>query len=304
MEKRKYYVYLVFVVAVWGVIPNLIDFYYDYMSTFVYAAISAVIAAGSFTILGWKKRHLLTKKRIAIALTTGVFYSLAILVQIIGLQYTTPAMFAFLENTSCVAVPVLMFVLKGKRVHPLVAFSSVLCLVGCFVLSGANIHTPIGAGEILCALAGVFYAVNIVGTGEYAKDIPAVLYLMIQKWVLVVTSVGIMLAAHFIAPEGIALQSMVFRWTPGLLLLMVVSTLISGTLCWILRTKVTQNIDVTLVSIVMPMSAVITMAESVLLGTDVLTLQLVTGAGMILLAVILSALGDLKEQKKITCHNA
>lgn len=299
MGKRKYYYYLIFVIIVWGAFPNITAFFYNYMSASVYSSLTAVITAISFTIFGWKKRHLLTRKSIKIPLVTGVFYSAAILVQMIGLQYTTPSIFAFLENSCCIVVPILLFMLLGKKQHPLVWFASVLCLTGCFVLSGASFDAPVGIGELLCGLAGVFYAVNIVGTGEFARDIPVTVYLMVQKWVFAITSLITMVVLHVIAPGGIPLEPMIFHWIPGLLILKVVCSLVSGTLCWMLRTEVTQNIDVTLVSVMMPLSAVITMAISVLQGTDVLTINLVVGAGMILLATILSALGSVAGQRTL-----
>lgn len=90
---------------------------------------------------------------------------------------------------------------------------------------------------------------------------------------------------------------MVFRLRPGLLVLLIVYTFVSNTLCWLLRTKAIQNIDVTVVSIAMPLSSLITMVVSVLMGTDVLSLHFVLGAVIILLAAALSGVGDMLSQK-------
>jgi len=49
--------------------------------------------------------------------------------------------------------------------------------------------------------------------------------------------------------------------------------------------------------VLMPLSAVLTMVISVIQGTDVLTIHLIAGAGIILLSSILSALGDLADSK-------
>jgi len=292
MNKSKYYLQLAFVIIIWGIFPLMTVYFYNFFSAMVYTTLSALISAISFTILSRKMVHQLNRRKVITACITGLCYSLATIVQMIGLQYTTPSMFAFLENTTCVVVPALLFLITRKKLHPLVVLASIICLVGCFVLSNVEFGVSIGIGEILCALAGVLYSGNIVGTGLYAKDIDPRPYLMIQKWIHLIASVFIMLCLHFWRVDGVAREAMRFDWQPGVLLLMTASVLISSTLCWLLRTTVIQHVDMTVVSIAMPISAVITMVLSVLLGTDVLSINLVAGAAIILFSLILSGIGE------------
>ncbi len=298
MNKKKYYAYVIFVIVVWGVAPVITSYFYNYLSGAVYSAICATINAIAFTIIARKRFKDLDKKAIKTAAIVGTFYSLAALMQVIGLQYTTPSMYIFLENTSCIVVPTLMFVLFRKKPHPVVALASVICLIGCFVLSGARLDNPWGIGEILCALAGAFYGVNFIGTGKLAKGIPIPLYLMMQNWIYAITSTIIMLGLANITSEGQPLEPMVFHWVPGLILLLIVYRLITSVLCWNLRTEALQNLDVTVVTTIMPLSALVTMVVSVLVGKDTLTVHLVVGAALILGAAILSGVGDILAGKK------
>ena len=298
MKQKKYYCYLVLVIMIWGIAPMMSVIFYQYLSAALYSAIAAWISAISFTILGWKKRKELNRRRIAVAALTGVAYSLATVLQMIGLQYTTPSMFAFLENTSCIVVPILAYLMVRRRSHPLVIVSSILCLAGCFVLTGTGLEGEPGVGELLCALAGVFFSFNMVGTSEYAKGIPIVLYLMVQKWVHTVTSTSIMVFLHLTKVNGRALEEITFIWNPWAFLLVLLHVLLSGTLCWILRTQAVLHIDVTVVAVAMPLSAVITMILSVLVGTDSLTMNLLIGAGMILAASVLSGIGSERGRRK------
>ncbi|MBQ2968543.1 MAG: DMT family transporter [Clostridia bacterium] len=293
-----YYVYMFLVVGIWSVSPLVTKTFYDYYSATAYTLLCALISAVSFTLLSVKKLKMLDKQYFKVAIVTGACYSLATISQKIGLQYTTPAMYAFLENTSCIIVPLLMlFMFKQKPCKP-VAFASVICLLGCFVLSGANFSGGLGMGEILCALAGFLYAGNIVGTGVYAKKMDAVLYLMIQQWVNVVLSALFMVCLHYIRPEGVALEYIHFSFDFKILLLAVLTNLIVSCVCWILRTITVTKLDVTVVTITMSTPAVLTTILSVCLGLDTVSWSLILGATLIFSAVLLSGLGETLSTKK------
>ncbi len=293
-----YYVYMFLVVGIWSVSPLVTKTFYDYYSATAYTLLCALISAVSFTLLSVKKLKMLDKQYFKVAIVTGACYSLATISQKIGLQYTTPAMYAFLENTSCIIVPLLMlFMFKQKPCKP-VAFASVICLLGCFVLSGANFSGGLGMGEILCALAGFLYAGNIVGTGVYAKKMDAVLYLMIQQWVNVVLSALFMVCLHYIRPEGVALEYIHFSFDFKILLLAVLTNLIVSCVCWILRTITVTKLDVTVVTITMSTPAVLTTILSVCLGLDTVSWSLILGAALIFSAVLLSGLGETLSTKK------
>ncbi|MBP5610819.1 MAG: EamA family transporter, partial [Clostridia bacterium] len=160
------------------------------------------------------RRKLLNATYFKIAVPTGLFVGAANLMQKIGLQYTTPTQYAFLENLSCVVVPLLLILYVKKRPHPLTVGASLLCLFGCFVLSGliSSGGAAFGVGEILCALAGVFYGVNIATTGVFATRLNAVLYVTIQMWVNVAVSGVAMVVLNAIRVNGAPLEAISFSW--------------------------------------------------------------------------------------------
>ncbi|MBQ2696672.1 MAG: DMT family transporter [Clostridia bacterium] len=300
MKKQSiYYVYLALVIVIWGVIPLINSVYfYNYYSATAFTAICSLMIAISFTLISWKSFKLLNKKYFTVAVITGLCYSLAELSQRIGLQYTTPSMYAFLENTSCIVVPILMLILFRKKPNGLTAISCLVCLAGCFVLNGGGAGGKFGVGEILCGLAGVLYAGNIVGTGTYGKDLHAPLFLMIQRWIHTVMSFSVMLVLHFTKVDSVPLEAIKVTFDAPVLFLLILNALGSGTLCWLLRTVATTKLDVTFISVAMPLSAVITLVLSVICGTDALTSSLIIGAFLIFVAVVLSGLGGVSEQKK------
>lgn len=291
------YLGLIFVVLIWGLSPLLTLYLYDYYSATFMIFVSDLLLIVIYMLISRKKLKFLNARYFKIGIFTGLFYSLANILQKIGLQYTTPAKYAFLENLSCITVPVLMYFFVKKKPSFMTIFSCMLCLVGVFVLNGVGSSGGgIGIGEILCALAGLFYGVNIAGTGAYAKELDAPLYLMVQSMVSAVMSLAFALVLNFIgtgSSSGVV-EKIVFSFNPLHILFLVAVTLVVYALCWIIRTKSMKHVDATVVAIIMPFSAVVTGVASVLLGKDTLSLELVIGGLLVFAAIIISGLSDAK----------
>ena len=183
-QKRKRtiaYLGIVAVVFVWGLYPvftsDLLGVYSGGAFTLASSLVSAVVLLPECL----PKLKYIDRSYFKVAVPTGFVVGAANLLQKIGLTYTTPTRYAFLENLSCVVVPILLFLFIRKKPHPLTISASLLCLAGCFIMSGVSGEgVSIGAGEILCALAGVLYGVNIAATGVFAVRMNAMLYVMIQ----------------------------------------------------------------------------------------------------------------------------
>ena len=287
---------IIFVVLIWGLYPvfaaGLLSFYSGGAFTFVSSLISAVVLLPEC----FPKRKLLNATYFKIAVPTGLFVGAANLTQKIGLQYTTPTQFAFLENLSCVVVPLLLFLYVKKKPHPLTIGASLLCLFGCFVLSGliSSGGGTFGIGEILCALAGIFYGVNIATTGVFAIRLNAVLYLTIQMWVNVVVSGVAMVVLNAIQVNGAPLEAISFSWEPKHLLLLAVLVLSTSTFAWLIRTAVLKYISATAVAVILPFSSVVTGIVAVFVGQDAFSFHLLFGGLLILLSSFLSTLADIR----------
>lgn len=290
-----------FVIFIWGLYPiltsDLLTFYSGGMFTFISSLVSAV----ALSLICIPKLKLVDAYYFKVAVPTGFFVGLANLLQKIGLQYTTPTQYAFLENLSCVVVPVLLFLFIRKKPGLLTVMASVLCLAGCFVLSGLYLSgggASFGRGEILCALAGVMYGVNVAATGVYAKKLNAMLYVMIQMWVNVFVSGVIAAALDKIEVNGSPIEPIAFSWDWKYLLETAVLVLSISTFGWIVRTEALKFVNASVVAVLMPFSAVVTGVVAVCVGKDVFTLHLFFGGLIILLSSILSGLADIKENDR------
>ena len=178
---------------------------------------------------------------------------------------------------------------------------SAVCLASAFVLSGLGASGEgfsLGLGEILCALSGIFYGVNIAGTGAFAKKLDAGIYIMLQMFLESAVSLITAIVFHYVQIDGAPMEIIRFSWNPLLLCSRVAIILISNTLCWIIRTNSMKHVDASVVAVMMPFSAIIAGVLSVLAGMDVLSLELVIGALLGLVAMLICAVGDILADKR------
>lgn len=291
----SHYLSLATVIVIWGISPVINPYLYTVYSPTVCSGISGFVAALSLLFINCKDLKYINKNYIKIAIPTGIINSLAAIIQKIGLLYTTPARYAFLENLSCVVVPVMMFVLVRKKPTAIKVFSSVLCLVGCFVLAGADMSGRIGVGELLCSVSGLLYGVNIALTAVYATRLNSRLYVLLHMVVHVAVSLITTVSLNFIEIEGEAVEAVRFEWNIGMLLIIAFMAILSNSICWTLRTNAMKVIDATVVSVMMPFSAVVTGVLSAIVGFDSISPGLIIGAVIVLAASMLSGLGDHKK---------
>ena len=286
------YVSLIFVVFVWGTSPILYDVWFKYFSPSMCPAIIALSSALALLIFSVKNLKHLNKKYFLLAIPTGLFNGLASVMQKIGLQYTTPSQYAFLENLSCVVVPFLMFLFVRKKPNAGKIIACLLCLAGAFVLNFDGGALSFGVGDILCAAAGILYGVNIALTGAFSKDLNSALYVMIQMFTTSAISFATAFTLNAITVNGAPIEPLKFSLNPLFILLLVAFGLLSNAFCWIVRTSAMKKVDATVVSVIMPFSSVVTAVISVIRGNDTLTINLIIGGFLCLCAAILSGFSD------------
>ncbi len=288
--KSKYLLMLIFVVVLWGVAPNVSTLVLHLISPSLKSAIYSFICFVAMLIICRKRLKELNKEYFKVAVPTGIFYSLACVMQSIGLTKTTPILYSFLENLSCIVVPLLVWRMTKIRPTLFKLISALLCIVSVLILSanGSSLKIQFGIGEILCGLAGIFYGVNIAVTGIKAKQLNAGLYLLIQFGIQFIIS----------TIYAVLFEDMFFVFEFKTFALSIFSALIFTVLGWMIRTVCLKHIDPSLVSVIMPFSSVVTAVISVIAGNDVLSTNLVVGAVIGLIAVMISDYVPKKKVKK------
>ena len=299
-KKTLSYIGLLFVVFVWGTAPLVTLHFYKYYSPSIRLFFSEVILLATYLIISAKHLNKFTIKYIKAGVPTGLFLALANVTQKIGLMYSTPARYAFLENLSCITVPVVMYFLVKKKPNFITILSCVVCLTGIFILNGVSVsNSSWGIGEILCAISGLLYGFNIAGTSVFAKKLYAPLYLAVQSTVGILVALIFALALNSImipsaSGDLIPIEKIYFSFNPEHIIFTIVYVVVASGLCWIIRTNSMKHIGPTTVAIIMPFSAVVTAILSVIVGNDIFSFNLLVGGIIVIISMITSSFADIK----------
>ena len=288
------------VVFVWAIIPIFKKILIGgHFSASVYSAVTGFCSAFVLLLLNRKQLKNLNAGYFKVAVPTGLCLGGAALLQALAYNFgASPTNQAFLENLSCVAVPVILFIAIRKKPSALTVFAAIVCLVSSMVLSGMfSQSVSFAAADVLNALAGILYGVNIAFTGIYAKKYTASLYVMLQLFVQAFLSLIMAAAFHFLTIGGTPIDPFVFTFDLWSVLALIGIGIISNAVCWTVRTSAMRYVSANVVAVIMPFSAVITGVIAVIGGQDAPSWSLLIGAVLGIAASLLSAYGDIREQK-------
>lgn len=294
------YLGIIFVVIIWGLSPTakkaLIG---DSFSASIYSTITSLAGACSLLVISLGKIKELNRGYFKIAVPTGICISVAAFLQAIAYNFdASPTNQAFLENLSCITVPVILFFTIRKRPSILTVTACLFCLVSSMVLAGVfSTGGSFYTVDILNAMAGVLYGVNIAFTGMSAKKYVPQLYVMIQLFIQTFFSALMTVIFNFTNIGGSSVDPFVFTNNLWLILAVVLIGIVTKAVCWTVRTKAMKYVSSTVVAVIMPLSAVVTSVVAVAVGQDTLSPSLVIGAALGLTASFMSAAGDIREKR-------
>lgn len=292
-ENKKYYLMLLIVVITWGLDPIVNRYLFGYYSAAALSTLCALASALMFLFIARKKWKRFDRRYLCIAMPISLANSLACILQRIGLQYTTPARYAFLEHLSCITVPLFLFLCFRKRPSPFQALSSLLCLGGCLILTGAGREAfSLQIGDILCGAAGLLLGLGIVLTAICTKDLDITLFMTVHMCAYFLTSTLMMLSLHLIPVNGAPIEPIVFTLSPLPLLFAILFGLFSVGICWLLRNEATRHIHPTAVAVISPFAALVTALVSILFDFDTPSPSYFIAGLLILASAILAGLTD------------
>ena len=305
MKKFKVIAFLVLigVVAIWGLVPVAskaiynaeIPAYSPGMLTSL-RGLFAVIAMAAFVNKGFKK---INKSYLLTAIPAGIILALAYIFQFTGLKYTDASKNTFLENISCITIPIFMFIFVREKPTWYSIVAAVICVIGSVFLVGsgfdiANMFSNFNLlGDGLSAIGGLFFGLDIAFTKVYCKDKDPLLYVFLQLCVLTVVCF-----IYTFVFEGAVFQTMAFSfdWLP--LLEVAFLGVVGMAVCWAARAWAMKYIDALTVSLLVPLSAVVATVLSIAFGFEVFNYNLLVGGLIILLSIAVSAIFDYRKECK------
>lgn len=294
---------LVGVVALWGVAPVVSKTAFDSYSPGMLIALRGVLAIITMAIIINKNFKKIDKSYL-ICIPAGLFLAAAYIFQFVGLKYTVPSKNTFLENISCITIPLFMFIFVREKPTWYSIVSAAVCVVGSLILvgNGFNFSGFFTSGSLLgdglSAIGGLFFGLDIAFTKVYCKGKDPLIYVFLQICVMTVISF-----AYAFIFEGQVFHVLAYAFDIKSVLMVVFLGVICTAVCWVSRAWAMRYVDAMTVSLLVPLSAVVASILSIAYMIEEFTLNLLVGGLIILLSIAVSAIFDYRRGCKNDINN-
>ncbi len=224
-----------------------------------------------------KKLGAISKEMFKAGMVSGFLLFAAFALQTLGLLYTTVSNNAFITAVNVVIVPFLYWILSRQRPDIFSFGACFITLAGIALLSLDGFNS-INKGDLLTLGCAFLFACHIVAIGDYTRKHDPVLLTVLQLGFAGLFSIiGALLLES--PPEQISIKA-----AGSVLYLALFSTLI----CYLLQTVCQKYSTSTKTAIILSTEALFGTVFAVMLLSEKLTIQMIIGATLIFVAVIIA----------------
>lgn len=272
--------FLLLIVAIfWGVTFKLVQNAIADMPVFIFLFWRFFLSFLLMFILFYKKISF-DKESLKAAFLLGVFNFLVFSFQTFGLLYAPSSVVAFITGLYVILTPIVAFFIFKKRISPYAIIGVILAFLGIYLLTGANIGS-FGKGELYTFIATVFVALHINYTDIFSKKYN--LYTLVTFQFLAVA----LLSLIFIPFEK---GSVTF--SKDVIIALTVTVLFATVFAYFIQTYAQKFTTSTKTAIIFAMEPVSAAIFAYFYG-ETLSLIQITGAVLVILAMLIAELGDL-----------
>ena len=265
---------LVGITAIWGSTFFLIRDVVLEMPPADFLAVRFTIAAVAMLAVFWRPMLALNRREIQVGIGLGILFAIAQILQTVGLTHTDASRSGFITGTYVVLTPILTAVLLRERIPRSTWIAVLMATGGLATLSLNGFGFGFGFGESLTLIAAVFYALHIIGLGQFSSPGSAAGLSVVQMVVIAIVS---LVAA---APGGIALPDGAGAWASVLYM-----ALMAGAVAIWAQTWAQSHLPATRAAIVMTLEPVFAAGFAVSLGGEPMTVRMFLGGAMVLAAM-------------------
>jgi len=277
---------LVAVCAVWGSTFLIVQNAVSRMPVMDFLAVRFTVAVAVMFALRPTCLRGMTPQGLRRGVGLGVVLGAGYITQTYGLRFTSATVSGFITGMFVVLTPVISWLILGKKVNRNTILAVVLATVGLALLS---LHGwSVGTGELLTLACAVFFAIHIVGLGEWSSEYDPYGFALLQ---IATVAVIALLAA---SPGGIKLPPDASTWgTVG------ITAVFATAIAFVVQTWTQSLVPAVTAAIIMTMEPVFAGIFGVFFGKNHLTVQIIFGAVCVLTAMLIVALKSSAKTTKL-----
>lgn len=271
---------MMLVALIWGVTFVLVKNALADIGPFLFLGIRFVLAFLVLAVFSFKNIIKVEVSTVAAGCLLGLFLFIGYVFQTVGLQYTSSSNAGFITGVSVVLVPI-MFYIK-QRVWPdwQTTLTVIMAAAGLFLLSVPAGKFELGYGDLLVLVCAFGFALHIVFVSKYSYRHNAV----------AITGVQILFVGVLCLVIGLFTEPMPKQMGTDTILAILVTSVFATSLAFLLQNYLQQFSTPTRFAVVLTSEPVFAALAGFIWAHEILTARAYTGAGLILLAMLLSIL--------------
>lgn len=292
--KSKFYelradLLLLSVAIAWGVTFLMVQ---DAISTTpVYSFLFFRFALASLLMffIAYKYLNFINTKTVIYGVILGVFLFSAFATQTFGLAYTQSSIVAFITGLNVICVPFLAYFIFKEKIRKNVLLGSFIAVFGLYLLTMSGTLT-FEKGEFLTLICAFLFALQIIFTGKFSKEVNVFLLVLFQLITVAILS----LIFSLLLEEKTFDISYNYPFCKAV----IITALFATVYAFLIQTYMQQFTTATKTAIIFAMEPVSAAFFAYLTVNELLTFTQVLGAILIVFATIIAEL-QFKKSKQI-----
>lgn len=293
MTKAKLYEYradflLLTVAIAWGVTFLMVQDAIESTPVYAFLFFRFTLASILMFFIAYKFLNETNVQTVIYGVILGLFLFFAFATQTFGLAYTKSSIVAFITGLNVICVPFLAYFIFKDKVRRNVLIASLIAVFGLYLLTMSGKLT-LGTGEFLTLICAFLFALQIIFTGKFSKQVNVYLLVLYQLITVSVLSLGFSLALDD-TTFGIEYDYTFYK-------AVFVTAIFATVYAFLIQTYMQQFTTATKTAIIFTMEPVSASIYGYFVGGEILTSIQIFGAALIIVATLVSEL-QFKKIKK------
>lgn len=270
---------LLSVAIAWGVTFLMVQDAINTTPVYAFLFFRFAIASILMFFIAFKFLNQINKKTIFYGIILGIFLFSAFATQTFGLSYTKSSIVAFITGLNVICVPFLAYFIFKDHIKRNVLIATFIAVIGLYLLTMSGALT-IGKGELLTLICAFLFALQIIYTGKFSKEVNVFLLVLFQLITVTVLSLGF----------SLLLDDVTFNLTYDYAFFkaVLITAIFATVYAFLIQTYMQQFTSATKTAIIFAMEPVSASIFAFLAVGELLTNIQISGAILIVLATIIA----------------
>ena len=282
--KQKIYEYradllLLTVAIAWGITFLMVQEAIDSTPVYSFLFFRFGLASVLMFFIAYKYIKEITVKTILYGFLLGIFLFLGFATQTFALVHTKSSIVAFITGLNVICVPFLAYLIFKDKVRTNVLIATLVAVFGLYLLTLSGVLT-LGKGEFLSLICALLFALHIIFTGKFAKEINVYLLVLFQLITVTILSLSFSLILDN--------TTFLIEYDYTFFKAVIVTAVFATVYAFLVQTYMQQFTTATKTAIIFTMEPVSAAIFAYLTVSEILTITQIWGAVLIILATLIA----------------